>query len=355
MYSGDMALVSIIVPCYRQAHYLAGAINSALAQTHPAVEVVVINDGSDDQTDSVSGGYAGRIRYVSKANGGLSSARNAGLKSAKGEYVLFLDADDLLHPEAVAWQLGAMAGANRRLCIMGWREFSDRPDEAGAVDRPAPDVKELLPTLFARNLAPVHSYLCSRQAIMAAGGFDESLRSHEDWDLWIRVAMAGADVRYLPGIGAYYRRYAGSMSTHAVRMRDTRAEVTLRAARRVAETPAALTRYGWPVALAVRDRLTEYPDARPETRRPERPVLALLAGLAALTRAVVRQRGATAPVDSDVLPHLLGAAYLASKWGRARDAYDLLDACGYLGAPRWGMLKSKAKIIPHKVLSVVRP
>src|SRR5690349_757340 len=97
-------LVSVIIPCYRQGQFLRTAIDSALAQSYPHIEVLVVNDGSDDDTETIAQSYAGRIQYLHRANGGLSAARNTGILQARGTYLKFLDADDHLHPEQIAWQ-----------------------------------------------------------------------------------------------------------------------------------------------------------------------------------------------------------------------------------------------------------
>src|SRR5262245_46484951 len=102
--------VSVIIPCYRQGRYLAQAIDSCLAQTHPDVEVIVVNDGSDDNTDEVARGYGDRIRYIPKRNGGVSAARNSGIAVATGRYLKFLDADDHLAPQQIEWHLEGLAG-----------------------------------------------------------------------------------------------------------------------------------------------------------------------------------------------------------------------------------------------------
>src|SRR5262245_7190181 len=120
-------VVSIVIPCFRQGHLLAGAIDSALAQTWKAVEVVVVNDGSDDQTDEVARGYGGRIQYLSQPNRGLAGARNTGLAASTGKYVLFLDADDLLHPQAVEWAVEVLGGREDVVSVSGHRTFVTDP------------------------------------------------------------------------------------------------------------------------------------------------------------------------------------------------------------------------------------
>jgi glycosyltransferase involved in cell wall biosynthesis len=103
----DLPLVSVIIPCYRQGHLLPEALESVLAQTYPAVEAVVVNDGSPDDTDEVVHRYLPRVRYVRQQNRGLPAARNAGIRASSGQYLLFLDADDLLYPKAVEWLVEA--------------------------------------------------------------------------------------------------------------------------------------------------------------------------------------------------------------------------------------------------------
>ena len=120
-------LVSVIIPCYKQAHFLPGALESVFAQTHPAVEAVVVNDGSPDDTDAVARGYGARIRYVSQANAGLPAARNAGITASTGRYLLFLDSDDLLPPSAIAHAVEALAGRDVAFAISGWRKFASNP------------------------------------------------------------------------------------------------------------------------------------------------------------------------------------------------------------------------------------
>src|SRR5207244_7547062 len=100
--------VSIIVPCHNGARFLAEALDSALAQTHPAVEVIVVDDGSIDDTPSVLGRYAGRVRVIRQRNRGPSAARNAALDVARGDYGAFLDADHRFLPDKVARQAGVL-------------------------------------------------------------------------------------------------------------------------------------------------------------------------------------------------------------------------------------------------------
>ena len=211
--------VSIIIPCFRQGQYLASAVNSALAQSYTNLEVVVINDGSDDDTEAVASQFKNKIVYVGKPNGGTSSARNAGIKAASGKYVLFLDADDLLHLDAVSWLVDAVRDGDDALSVMGWTDFTKTPgDRPHAEKLPSPSTP-LGQQLLTGDIPPVHAYLVARQAVHTNGGFDETLPSCEDWDLWLRlVVFGGLKTTAVGRVGAYYRRYPGSKSTNFIQM-----------------------------------------------------------------------------------------------------------------------------------------
>jgi glycosyltransferase involved in cell wall biosynthesis len=242
--------ITIIIPCYRQACYLPGAVESALGQSYPAVEVIVVNDGSDDDTEEVARRYLGRIRYVAKKNGGLSSARNAGIAQARGKYLHFLDADDLLHPEAIDWLVQAIDGREDRIAVMGHQDFTDRPDPGrGKSYYPADRLPKTGNLLFS-NVGPPHTFLSCRATVSRLGGFDEGLRSCEDWDLWSRMVLDGAQIVVVPHIGAYYRQHALSMSRNLARMAHTRCIVLRRTLGRIRKDPGVLAARGMTVPQA---------------------------------------------------------------------------------------------------------
>jgi glycosyltransferase involved in cell wall biosynthesis len=218
----ETPLVSVVVPCYRQAHYLPGALDSALAQSYPAVEIIVVNDGSDDDTEAVTRRYGDRVRYVYRANGGLSAARNTGIAQVRGTYLKFLDADDYLHPDQLAWHMAAMAGRADRVSMTGVRLFRDgHPDQF--IDH-VPAASALLPDLFRdMDWGGIHGYLFPTALVRAVGGFDESLRFAEDWNFFCRIGLHAPQLMTDPRIGAFYRLRAGSMSTNRVGMITTRA------------------------------------------------------------------------------------------------------------------------------------
>src|SRR5215210_7479587 len=110
-----LVLVSVIIPCYNQAHFLGEAIESVLAQNHPRFEILVVDDGSTDDTSEVAARYP-EVRCLRQENRGLAAARNAGLRSSEGEYVVFLDADDRLLPNAL--EAGLVCFEDHRECAL---------------------------------------------------------------------------------------------------------------------------------------------------------------------------------------------------------------------------------------------
>lgn len=291
--------VSVIIPCYKQAHFLPGALESVFSQTHAAVEAVVVNDGSPDDADAVARSYGERIRYVSQANAGLPAARNAGIAASSGKYLLFLDADDLLPPEAVARALGAAAGREDVLVVSGWRTFATGPTEPLGPDR-FPAGGDPFPRYIHDNIAPPNAYLTSRALIERLGRFttDRAIYACEDWDMWLRIVLSGAELVAVPHVGAYYRVAAGSMSSNRPRMLETRTEVLMRTYEAFRARPDLLAKWGSELATAakrVRRRLRAqnlFPErevaltrvlselaetgARPEMSRPEALLAALL-------------------------------------------------------------------------------
>jgi glycosyltransferase involved in cell wall biosynthesis len=184
----DSPIVSVVIPCYGQAHYLAQAIESVLDQTYPWFEIVVVDDGSPDDTQAVAGRYP-RARYLRQRNRGQSAARNTGLHESAGTYVVFLDADDRLMPEALAIGAREMAAHPDCMLVAGDHQLID---EQGSIlpsyarERITQDhYRELLMNNFIWCPA---SAMYRRSVFGDVGGFDTSLRSAEDYELYLRIA-----------------------------------------------------------------------------------------------------------------------------------------------------------------------
>jgi len=218
--------VSVIIPCYNHAHYLPDAVNSVLAQTFTDWEALIVDDGSTDNTREVAAQFTdSRIRYIYQENRGLSGARNTGIRAAEGEYLAFLDADDLLTPTFFETCLAALRADTELAGVYTRNHFVD---EAGNL-LPRRGGQALAGTAFRARILeggffPPVSAMVRRTVVVEVGMFDEQLTSVEDWDLWLRLSA-----RYpLQGIAeplVCYRVYAGSMSTNAARMHANRIAV----------------------------------------------------------------------------------------------------------------------------------
>lgn len=227
--------VSVVIPAYNYGQYLKEAIESVLAQTSGELECIVVDDGSTDNTREVVEAFQDpRVRYEPKPNGGLSSARNWGIQKARHDYVAFLDADDRWLPgfldrvmrafSEVEERCGAVATAAHRIDEHG-RRVEGSKFTFGATG-------ELTFRDFCLRNKPLStSIVARRQALMECGAFDESLRSSEDRDYWLRLTARGWKIHFLDEPLAEIRRHSSNMSSAAARMQSNRAVVLSRARR----------------------------------------------------------------------------------------------------------------------------
>ena len=203
-------MVSVVIPCYNQAQFLQGAVDSVRTQTYPHVEIVVVNDGSTDETAAVAAANPG-VRYVEQTNRGLSAARNVGWRASRGDYLVFLDADDLLLPSAI--ELGMRTIAEHPECafVSGQHRRLTNDGRARVVG-PWVVASDHYLALLSGNYIGMHAtVLYQRGALEESGGFDEDLRAVEDYDLYLRIA------RHHPicchsDVVADYRLHGGNMS-----------------------------------------------------------------------------------------------------------------------------------------------
>ena len=209
--------VSIVIPAYNASNYLAEAIDSALAQTYPHIEIIVVNDGSKDDgaTERIARSYGDKIRYFHKENGGSSSALNTGIANMTGEWFSWLSHDDLYVPHKVEAQisyLNSLDLAEEELYHQVLFSASDLIDGEGRLIRRA-DIKESRCMQKHVNELPGNEYLvaeptrytfhgCSclvhKRVFEEIGAFDETLRLLNDRDLWYRVQIGGYRVHFLP-------------------------------------------------------------------------------------------------------------------------------------------------------------
>lgn len=231
-------LVSVVIPCFDTAPYIAEAIASALGQSHDRVEVIVIDDGSTDGSSDVIATFGGRIISERVTNGGAPRARNRGLALARGEAVVFLDADDLLAPDTIAASLVTLEAAHRRSVVAapwsylvrdgaGWRA---QPHDV----KPAPNGDPLAGWLVRRYQATA-SLLWPSALVRDLGGWDETLTKNQDGDLAMRAFVAGAGLAFSRARGsALYRHYGAGSHSLASRVRAIDVESCIRVIDKVA-------------------------------------------------------------------------------------------------------------------------
>ena len=227
-------LISVIIPCYNHAHFLGDAIASTLGQEGVECEVIVVDDGSTDDTPRVAASYPG-VRYVRQRNSGLSAARNTGLRAATGGYLVFLDADDRLLPGGLAAGVAALAQAPEAAFAYGGHV---NVDSSGRPLPPSPTVPlgiDPYATLLRLNCVFNPGAVMYRRWIFdRLDGFDTRLTAAEDYDLYLRIAREFRIVSH-PAVVVEYRRHTASMSSDLARMLRN----TLRVVR--AQRPWALT------------------------------------------------------------------------------------------------------------------
>jgi GT2 family glycosyltransferase len=205
------------MPCFNARAHLPHSVGSVLAQSFPDWELIAVDDGSVDDTLAwLKAQRDPRIRIHSQANQGVSTARNAALERARGEYVAFLDADDTWEPAFLAELHAALATRpDAVLAYCGWQNVG-LPGGRGLPfvppDHETPAKEE---TLFASCRWPIHAALVRRQAVLAAGGFDTRLKNAEDYLLWLRVATPAPIVR-VTKVLAYYQFHGGDQASSQV-------------------------------------------------------------------------------------------------------------------------------------------
>jgi glycosyltransferase involved in cell wall biosynthesis len=192
-------LVSVVMPAYNCAAYIAAAIESVLGQSYRPLEIIVADDGSIDRTHEVVATYP-EVIYLRQANGGPSRARNAGIRRARGEYVAFLDADDLWPPDKLAEQVmflqthpevALLFGNARRFADDGWTEppLFERYGFTSSYFGHDHLVTKAVVKLLEANFIPTGTVMARTHALFDAGLFDERFNRAEDWDLWLRLAI----------------------------------------------------------------------------------------------------------------------------------------------------------------------
>jgi glycosyltransferase involved in cell wall biosynthesis len=224
--------LSVVIPAYNAATTIRSAVASTLNQTRPVLEVIVVDDGSTDGTAAaVSALRDPRVRVVSRANGGPSAARNAGIAEARGDLVAFLDSDDLWLPGYAERAVTALSSAaNPGFAYTDAYVFDTgrgqvkRGSAMDAIDPPPPDRERFLIALLQRNFV-FTSAAVPATVLAAVGGYDESLTLSEEYDLWLRILVAGFDAVWMGGPLAVYRLHPRQASHQALGLRQGSARI----------------------------------------------------------------------------------------------------------------------------------
>jgi len=223
-------LVSIIIPVFNSEEYLAETIASALAQTWANKEIIIVDDGSKDNSLTVARSFGNSsIKIFEQENKGASAARNKGLLEARGEYIQFLDADDLLSPDKIELQVGllqkkksAIANCAAVYFFDGDDPYSIRPDREWYSEG-STDSVQFLTRLYGGGLIgpayggmiTVHSWLCPKTVIDNAGKWNEELTTDDDGEFFCRVILAAGEILYSDKALCYYRKYKDNRSLSA--------------------------------------------------------------------------------------------------------------------------------------------
>jgi hypothetical protein len=227
--------VSVIIPTFQRREQVVRAVESVLAQTYPATEVIVVDDGSTDATVHAMAGFGGRVLYLQQANAGPAAARNLGLRHASGEIVAFLDSDDRWLPRHLATIVASLANHPRTVVASTCPGFGFG---ARLFGQPTGLVAPLPRLLIGNFIGYPSCTAARREALLAVGGFDEELAASEPYDLWLRLAHRGPFV--LVRRRSVVRTVLGD-SRHATSVRsgvylDGREQIGLKLARELGTT-----------------------------------------------------------------------------------------------------------------------
>lgn len=193
--------VSIIITCYNYGRFLDTSINSSLCQTHSNIEVIVVNDGSTDNTVDVIKNYGNKIKFINQSNKGVSSARNNGIVNSTGEWILPLDADDWISPNYISDSINLIY--NYKTVIFGRYYFVDANLKSLNKHYPSIDKteKDILESCTLKNMilgnSITNTSLYSKKMWEICGGYNEYFQIGEDWEFYINMLSNGANVKFM--------------------------------------------------------------------------------------------------------------------------------------------------------------
>lgn len=208
----DFPLVSVLMPLYNKEAYVEEAIKSVLNQTYPNIELIIVDDGSTDGSDSIAKRFiSDKVELIRQVNRGVSKARNVAFEHSKGDFIQFLDADDVLDSRKIAEQVNILRGQSDTMLVISKRYYFKRQID-NAWQLPTMPLLEKdyddMPTFLIDEItssAFVHSWLIPRTLIQKSGKWNESMSIFEDRDFYLRLVLAATKIIYCPNAVCYCR------------------------------------------------------------------------------------------------------------------------------------------------------
>lgn len=209
----EQPLVSVVIATYNMGQYLKQAVDSVLGQTWGNIELIVVDDGSSDNTPEVMAAYTSndKVRYIQNENQGQPKAKNCGIRAAKGEYLGFCDADDVWEPNKLELQLPQFG--NPQVGVV-YTEVSYMDEHGKRYQQPQPYIRhegKVTDQLLQKNFVPFGTAVIRKQCVEKSGIFDERFRMGIDWHLWLRYSLDW-EFAYVPESTYVYREWSGQMS-----------------------------------------------------------------------------------------------------------------------------------------------
>jgi len=223
--------VSIIIPSHNSGNFLNEAIKSVIEQTYKNLEIIVVNDGSIDDTEKIVKDWQEkdkRIRYLKhQKNKGLGAARNTGITNSRGEYIAFLDADDVWLPKKIEIQINKINDLDADLVFSNWYIWEPIKNVRVKAfnSNPLRNKEDLLCLFIKKNFGNPSTTLLKKSSLEKIGLFDESLKSSEDYGLWLRFILKGMKIVFCIEPLIYSRKHPEQMTANTYRMRTSRLAV----------------------------------------------------------------------------------------------------------------------------------
>lgn len=249
-----MPKVSVVIPAYNVAAYIEQAVMSALEQTFQDLEVIVVNDGSTDSTSDVLDGIKCDVLRIDQDNQGLAAAKNAGMRVARGDFIAFLDGDDRWTPDLVQRGIDALAMSPGTEIVAFDARLMDEsghlsgPTYYGSRPRSLRFRSQDQPRWIVQYNFVLGFNMCRSEMLRKHEGFDESLRSFEDWDLWIRAILGGATVKLIPEPLGLYRIRPKSLTTDRRQLAKDEASLLHKASQHPQRPPGTAGRLDYALA-----------------------------------------------------------------------------------------------------------